>query len=102
MCDVRRVFLSPASCGEPRSSTTLGNEQLTDLHLFIAETGHSWAGRCMKTCVHSSAMATSDISCRGCKFDYWEIIAPAVPVEDSELNDNREEDIPQPGPSSFR
>ncbi|MPC97765.1 hypothetical protein E2C01_093096 [Portunus trituberculatus] len=30
-------------------------------------------------------MATIDISCKGCISDYWEIIAPAVPVEYSEL-----------------
>ncbi|MPD00439.1 hypothetical protein E2C01_095912 [Portunus trituberculatus] len=47
-------------------------------------------------------MAIIDISCKGCEFDYWKIIAPSAPVEDSELNDNREEDVPQPGPSSFR
>ncbi|MPC76966.1 hypothetical protein E2C01_071403 [Portunus trituberculatus] len=46
-------------------------------------------------------MATVDISCKYCKFDYWEIIAPAVPVEDSELNDNQEDDVPQPKPSTF-
>ncbi|MPC42494.1 hypothetical protein E2C01_036116 [Portunus trituberculatus] len=25
-------------------------------------------------------MATRDISCKGCEFDYWEIIAPAMQV----------------------
>ncbi|MPC43437.1 hypothetical protein E2C01_037085 [Portunus trituberculatus] len=29
-------------------------------------------------CVRSSAMATRDITCKGCEFDYWEIIAPAM------------------------
>ncbi|MPC44395.1 hypothetical protein E2C01_038069 [Portunus trituberculatus] len=62
--------------------------------------GHSWANRCTDICVRSSAMATIDISCKGCEFDYWEIIAPAIPVEYRELNNNREEN--QPGPSSFR
>ncbi|MPC34951.1 hypothetical protein E2C01_028356 [Portunus trituberculatus] len=47
-------------------------------------------------------MATIDISCKDCEYDYWEIITPAVPVDDSELNDYREEDVPQPGPSTFR
>ncbi|MPC76547.1 hypothetical protein E2C01_070963 [Portunus trituberculatus] len=26
-------------------------------------------------------MTTVDISCKSCEYDYWEIIAPAVPVE---------------------
>ncbi|MPC40527.1 hypothetical protein E2C01_034089 [Portunus trituberculatus] len=52
-------------------------------------------------CVDSLAMATVDISCKCCEFNYWEIIAHAVPVEDSELNDNREDDVPQPRPSTF-
>ncbi|MPC37102.1 hypothetical protein E2C01_030576 [Portunus trituberculatus] len=31
-------------------------------------------------CVRSSVMATSDISCKGCEFDYWEIITPEMQV----------------------
>ncbi|MPC74994.1 hypothetical protein E2C01_069377 [Portunus trituberculatus] len=53
-------------------------------------------------CVLSSAMATIDINYKVCEFDYWEILASAVHVEDSELNDNRLQDDPQPRPSSFQ
>ncbi|MPC85998.1 hypothetical protein E2C01_080810 [Portunus trituberculatus] len=83
---------------------TLENEQYTDLHLFIAGAGHSWADRCTETsvCVLSSAMVTINIGCKGCELDYWEIIAPAVPVEDDELDHNLVKDDPQPGPSSSR
>ncbi|MPC10986.1 hypothetical protein E2C01_003636 [Portunus trituberculatus] len=37
-------------------------------------------------CVCSSAMATIDISYKGCEYDYREIIAPAVLVEDSRIH----------------
>ncbi|MPC66162.1 hypothetical protein E2C01_060308 [Portunus trituberculatus] len=81
------------------SSLFAGMTRCTDGNLLMAQVGRQ---------VHrdiillSSAMASIDICCQGCEFDYWEIIALAFPVEDSELNDNRKEDDPQPGPSSFR
>ncbi|MPC20666.1 hypothetical protein E2C01_013620 [Portunus trituberculatus] len=33
-------------------------------------------------------MATSDISSKGCEFDYWEIIAPAMQAADVMDNKN--------------
>ncbi|MPC40729.1 hypothetical protein E2C01_034294 [Portunus trituberculatus] len=82
----------------PLNTTSCANGNL--LQVFV---GGAQLGRQVHKdiCVISSVMATSDISCKGCEYDYWEIIAPAVPVEDSELNDYREEDVPHPGPSTF-
>ncbi|MPD03470.1 hypothetical protein E2C01_099110 [Portunus trituberculatus] len=116
MCGIWRVFSSPESYCKPWNSITLGNEEYTDLHLFIAgvcgdvppplKTTSCVNGNLLYVfirgaqlgrqvhrdiCLRSSAVATIDISCNVCKFDYWEIITPAVPVEYSEINDNREE-----------
>ncbi|MPC42861.1 hypothetical protein E2C01_036492 [Portunus trituberculatus] len=69
----------------PLNTTSCTNGNL--LYVFI---GGAQLGRQLHRdiCVCSSAMATIDISCKGCEFDDWKIIAPAVPMEDSELNNN--------------
>ncbi|MPC67986.1 hypothetical protein E2C01_062175 [Portunus trituberculatus] len=61
----------------PLNTTNCANGNL--LYVFV---GGAQLGRQVHRdiCVRSSAMATSDISCKGCKFDYWEIIAPAMQV----------------------
>ncbi|MPC50254.1 G patch domain-containing protein 4 [Portunus trituberculatus] len=76
-------FFCPMMCHH-LNTTSCANGNL--LYVFV---GRAQLGRQVHRdiCVLSSAMATIDISCKGCEFDYWEIIAPAVPVEYSELND---------------
>ncbi|MPC90299.1 hypothetical protein E2C01_085276 [Portunus trituberculatus] len=73
----------------------LSNDVPPPLNTTSCANGNSLYGRAQlgrqvhkDICVCNPAMATIDISCKGCEFDYWEIIAPAFPVEDSELNNN--------------
>ncbi|MPC11166.1 Zinc finger protein 383 [Portunus trituberculatus] len=93
-----KVQQAAASLGAPSHSEMSSTLTCICLWLGRVTVGQTSAHRP----VRSSAMATVDISCKCCEFDYWEIIAPAVLVEDSEFNDNREGDVPQPRPSTFR
>ncbi|MPC18098.1 hypothetical protein E2C01_010973 [Portunus trituberculatus] len=59
----------------PLNTTSCANGNF--LHVFVggAQLGRH-VHRDIRVC--SSAMATSNISCKDCEFDYWEIIAPAM------------------------
>ncbi|MPC10962.1 hypothetical protein E2C01_003608 [Portunus trituberculatus] len=61
----------------PLNTTSCANGNL--LYVFV---GGAQLGRQVHRdiCVRSSAMATSDINCKVCEFDYWEIIASAMQV----------------------
>ncbi|MPC98463.1 hypothetical protein E2C01_093834 [Portunus trituberculatus] len=61
----------------PLNTTTCANGNLPYVLVGLAQLGRQVH---RDICVRSSAMSTSDISCKGCEFAYWEIIAPAMQV----------------------
>ncbi|MPC32732.1 hypothetical protein E2C01_026058 [Portunus trituberculatus] len=81
-------------CPSPKAPVLLSNDVLQPLNTscanrnlpYVFEGGAQLGRQVHKDiCMHSSAMATSDISCKGCEFDYWEIVAPAMQGEANAL-----------------